>query len=66
MDYTIRASPFIPALICTAVGHRQPDLNKRRNVEQSYQRVARLGDGWMTTFKSPEDEHTSLAMIRGY
>jgi Luciferase-like monooxygenase len=43
-----------------------PDLNKRRNVEQSYRRVARLGDGWMTTFKSPEDVQTSLAMIHGY
>jgi alkanesulfonate monooxygenase SsuD/methylene tetrahydromethanopterin reductase-like flavin-dependent oxidoreductase (luciferase family) len=43
-----------------------PDLNKRRNVEQSYRRVARLGDGWMTTFKSPEEVQTSLAMIRGY
>src|SRR6202008_2893213 len=43
-----------------------PDLKKRRNVEQSYRRVARLGDGWMTTFKSPEDVQTSLAMIRGY
>jgi alkanesulfonate monooxygenase SsuD/methylene tetrahydromethanopterin reductase-like flavin-dependent oxidoreductase (luciferase family) len=43
-----------------------PDLNKRRNVEQAYRRVARLGDGWMTTFKSPEDVQTSLAMIRQY
>jgi alkanesulfonate monooxygenase SsuD/methylene tetrahydromethanopterin reductase-like flavin-dependent oxidoreductase (luciferase family) len=43
-----------------------PALSKRRNVEQSYRRVARLGDGWMTTFKSPEDVQTSLAMIRGY
>jgi alkanesulfonate monooxygenase SsuD/methylene tetrahydromethanopterin reductase-like flavin-dependent oxidoreductase (luciferase family) len=43
-----------------------PDLNKRRNVEQSYRRVARLGDGWMTTFKLSEDVQTSLAMIRGY
>jgi alkanesulfonate monooxygenase SsuD/methylene tetrahydromethanopterin reductase-like flavin-dependent oxidoreductase (luciferase family) len=43
-----------------------PDLNKRWNVEQSYRRVARLGDGWMITFKSPEDVQTSLAMIRGY
>ena len=32
-----------------------PDLKKRRNAEQAYRRVARLGDGWMTTFKSPED-----------
>src|SRR6516164_7051121 len=43
-----------------------PDLKKRRNVEQSYRRVVRLGDGWMTTFKSAEDVQTSLAMIRGY
>ena len=43
-----------------------PDLKKRRTVEQRYRRVARLGDGWMTTFKSPEDVQTSLAMIRGY
>ena len=43
-----------------------PDLKKRANVEQSYRRVARLGDGWMTTFKSPEEVQTSLAMIRGY
>jgi alkanesulfonate monooxygenase SsuD/methylene tetrahydromethanopterin reductase-like flavin-dependent oxidoreductase (luciferase family) len=43
-----------------------PDLNKKRNAEQAYRRVARLGDGWMTTFKSPEDVATSLAMIRDY
>jgi alkanesulfonate monooxygenase SsuD/methylene tetrahydromethanopterin reductase-like flavin-dependent oxidoreductase (luciferase family) len=43
-----------------------PDLNKTRNAEQAYRRVARLGDGWMTTFKSPEDVQTSLAMIREY
>jgi alkanesulfonate monooxygenase SsuD/methylene tetrahydromethanopterin reductase-like flavin-dependent oxidoreductase (luciferase family) len=43
-----------------------PDLNKKRNAEQAYRRVARLGDGWMTTFKSAEDVQTSLAMIREY
>ena len=43
-----------------------PALNKRRNAEQAYRRVARLGDGWMTTLKSPEDVQTSLAMIREY
>jgi alkanesulfonate monooxygenase SsuD/methylene tetrahydromethanopterin reductase-like flavin-dependent oxidoreductase (luciferase family) len=43
-----------------------PDLNKSRNAEQAYRRVARLGDGWMTTFKSPEDVQASLAMIREY
>jgi alkanesulfonate monooxygenase SsuD/methylene tetrahydromethanopterin reductase-like flavin-dependent oxidoreductase (luciferase family) len=43
-----------------------PDLSKRRNAEQAYRRVARLGDGWMTTFKSPEDVQASLAMIQEY
>jgi alkanesulfonate monooxygenase SsuD/methylene tetrahydromethanopterin reductase-like flavin-dependent oxidoreductase (luciferase family) len=43
-----------------------PDLNRRRSAEQAYRRVARLGDGWMTTRKSPEEVATSLAMIRGY
>ena len=43
-----------------------PNLRKRRNAEQGYRRVARLGDGWMTTRKSPEEVETSLAMIRGY
>lgn len=43
-----------------------PDLSKRRNTEQGYRRVARLGDGWMTTRKSPEDVATSLTMIRGF
>jgi alkanesulfonate monooxygenase SsuD/methylene tetrahydromethanopterin reductase-like flavin-dependent oxidoreductase (luciferase family) len=43
-----------------------PDLSKRRNAEQGYRRVARLGDGWMTTRKSPQDVETSLAMIRAY
>ena len=43
-----------------------PDLNKRRNTEQAYRRVARLGDGWMTTFKSPEDVESSLAMSGEY
>ena len=28
--------------------------------------MARLADGWMTTFKSPEEVQTSLAMIREY
>jgi alkanesulfonate monooxygenase SsuD/methylene tetrahydromethanopterin reductase-like flavin-dependent oxidoreductase (luciferase family) len=43
-----------------------PDLRKKRNAEQGYRRVARLGDGWMTTWKPPEEVRTSLAMIRGY
>src|SRR5262245_198239 len=41
-------------------------LTTDADAEQAYRRVARLGDGWMTTFKSPEDVQTSLAMIREY
>lgn len=43
-----------------------PDLRKGRNTEQAYRRVARLGDGWMTTRKSPKDVERSLAMIESY
>ena len=43
-----------------------PQMNKPRNVESGYRRVARLGDGWMTTFKPPADVSRSLEMIRGY
>jgi alkanesulfonate monooxygenase SsuD/methylene tetrahydromethanopterin reductase-like flavin-dependent oxidoreductase (luciferase family) len=43
-----------------------PQMNKPRNVESGYRRVARLGDGWMTTFKPPADIRRSLEMIRGY
>jgi alkanesulfonate monooxygenase SsuD/methylene tetrahydromethanopterin reductase-like flavin-dependent oxidoreductase (luciferase family) len=43
-----------------------PDLKKRRNTESGYRRVARLGDGWMTTLKPPAEVRQSIAMIRGY
>lgn len=43
-----------------------PEISKARNVESGYRRVARLGDGWMTTFKPPGDVGRSLEMIRGY
>ena len=51
--------PHRAAAPCSAADPRSgstanPDLKKRRNAEQAYRRVARLGDGWMTTFKSPE------------
>src|ERR1044071_9593678 len=32
-----------------------PDLKKRGNVEQSYRRVGRLGDGGVTTLQSPQE-----------
>jgi alkanesulfonate monooxygenase SsuD/methylene tetrahydromethanopterin reductase-like flavin-dependent oxidoreductase (luciferase family) len=43
-----------------------PNLSKKRNVESGFRRVARLGDGWMTTFFQPPDVRRSLEMIRGY
>jgi alkanesulfonate monooxygenase SsuD/methylene tetrahydromethanopterin reductase-like flavin-dependent oxidoreductase (luciferase family) len=43
-----------------------PDLRKKRNAESGFRRVARLGDGWMTTLKSPPEVSLSLKMIRSY
>jgi alkanesulfonate monooxygenase SsuD/methylene tetrahydromethanopterin reductase-like flavin-dependent oxidoreductase (luciferase family) len=43
-----------------------PQLTRVTNTESGYRRVARLGDGWMTTFKTPEDLRRSLDMIRGF
>jgi alkanesulfonate monooxygenase SsuD/methylene tetrahydromethanopterin reductase-like flavin-dependent oxidoreductase (luciferase family) len=43
-----------------------PNTTAVTDVEPSYRRVARLGDGWMTTGKTPEDLSHSLEMIRGY
>ena len=34
--------------------------------ERSYKRVARLGDGWMTTGKTPAQVREGIQMIRGY
>jgi alkanesulfonate monooxygenase SsuD/methylene tetrahydromethanopterin reductase-like flavin-dependent oxidoreductase (luciferase family) len=43
-----------------------PNLSKKHNVESGFRRVARLGDGWMTTFFQPPDVRRSIEMIRGY
>ena len=43
-----------------------PDLKKKRNVESGFRRVARLGDGWMTTWKSPSEVRQSLQLIDSY
>jgi alkanesulfonate monooxygenase SsuD/methylene tetrahydromethanopterin reductase-like flavin-dependent oxidoreductase (luciferase family) len=43
-----------------------PNTTAVVDVESSYRRVARLGDGWMTTGKTSEDLRDSLEMIRGY
>jgi len=43
-----------------------PDLKKKRNTESGFRRVARLGDGWMTTWKSPAEVRHSIQMINDY
>ncbi len=43
-----------------------PDFKKARNVETSFRRVAKYGDGWMTTGKSPEQVRWSIGKIREY
>jgi alkanesulfonate monooxygenase SsuD/methylene tetrahydromethanopterin reductase-like flavin-dependent oxidoreductase (luciferase family) len=43
-----------------------PDFTKARNVESSFRRVARYGDGWMTTGKSPDEVRWSIDRIRAY
>jgi alkanesulfonate monooxygenase SsuD/methylene tetrahydromethanopterin reductase-like flavin-dependent oxidoreductase (luciferase family) len=37
-----------------------------KDFERSYRRVARLGDGWMTTAKTPEQVREGVQMIQGY
>jgi alkanesulfonate monooxygenase SsuD/methylene tetrahydromethanopterin reductase-like flavin-dependent oxidoreductase (luciferase family) len=43
-----------------------PNPTQPANVERGYRRVARLGDGWMTTGKTPPELRDSLATIRSY
>jgi alkanesulfonate monooxygenase SsuD/methylene tetrahydromethanopterin reductase-like flavin-dependent oxidoreductase (luciferase family) len=43
-----------------------PNTTSVTDVQSGYRRVARLGDGWMTTGKTPEDLHASLGMIRNF
>jgi alkanesulfonate monooxygenase SsuD/methylene tetrahydromethanopterin reductase-like flavin-dependent oxidoreductase (luciferase family) len=43
-----------------------PNPGQAANVERGYRRVARLGDGWMTTGKTPADVRGSYAAIRNY
>ncbi len=43
-----------------------PNTTSVTDVRSGYRRVARLGDGWMTTGKTPEDLRESLAMIKGF
>jgi len=43
-----------------------PNTTALAEVQTGYRRVARLGDGWMTTGKTPEDLRNSLALVRGF
>jgi alkanesulfonate monooxygenase SsuD/methylene tetrahydromethanopterin reductase-like flavin-dependent oxidoreductase (luciferase family) len=63
-DVTVLPRPIQQPIPIWVVSN--PNLTQVTNVERGYRRVARLGDGWMTTGKTPEDVRESLAMIRGY
>jgi alkanesulfonate monooxygenase SsuD/methylene tetrahydromethanopterin reductase-like flavin-dependent oxidoreductase (luciferase family) len=63
-DVTVLPRPVQQPLPIWVVSN--PDLKKRRNAESGYRRVARLGDGWMTTLKPPDEVRSSIEMIRGY
>ena len=43
-----------------------PDPSKPRMAERALRRVARMGDGWMTTLNTPESFHDHLTTIRTY
>jgi alkanesulfonate monooxygenase SsuD/methylene tetrahydromethanopterin reductase-like flavin-dependent oxidoreductase (luciferase family) len=63
-DLTVEPRPVqqpIPIWVTANPYRHQP-----ANVETSLRRVARLGDGWMTTENTPESFAQHLALIRGY
>jgi len=43
-----------------------PNTTSVTDVQTGYRRVARLGDGWMTTGKTPADVRKSLEIIKGF
>ena len=43
-----------------------PDPAKKRNVETSLRRVARYGDGWQSTWNTPQSFEEHLSLIRSY
>jgi alkanesulfonate monooxygenase SsuD/methylene tetrahydromethanopterin reductase-like flavin-dependent oxidoreductase (luciferase family) len=63
-DVTVLPRPVQQPLPIWVVSN--PDLKKRRNVENGYRRVALLGDGWMTTLKTPAEVQQSIGMIRDF
>lgn len=63
-DVTVQPRPVqrpLPILMVAS-----PDMAKRRNVESAYRRVARLGDGWMTTLTSPAVIRDSMDLIKKF
>jgi alkanesulfonate monooxygenase SsuD/methylene tetrahydromethanopterin reductase-like flavin-dependent oxidoreductase (luciferase family) len=63
-DVTVLPRPIQQPIPIWVVSN--PNTTQVTNVKSGYRRVARLGDGWMTTGKTPADVRESLAMIRGY
>jgi alkanesulfonate monooxygenase SsuD/methylene tetrahydromethanopterin reductase-like flavin-dependent oxidoreductase (luciferase family) len=43
-----------------------PNTTAVADVRTGYRRVAKLGDGWMTTGKTPADVRNSIEMIKGF
>ncbi|MGH7947854.1 MAG: LLM class flavin-dependent oxidoreductase [Candidatus Binataceae bacterium] len=63
-DVTVLPRPVqqpIPILVTA-----NPNLTAVKDMESSYRRVARMGDGWMTTGKTPPDLRSSLDMIKRF
>ena len=63
-DVLIEPQPVQQPIPIWVTSNPAPHL--KRNREAGLRRVARLGDGWMTTFQSPEIVAEYLADIRGY
>jgi len=63
-DVTVLPRPIQQPIPIWVVSN--PNTTHVTNTERGYRRVARLGDGWMTTGKTPADVRDSLATIRGY
>jgi alkanesulfonate monooxygenase SsuD/methylene tetrahydromethanopterin reductase-like flavin-dependent oxidoreductase (luciferase family) len=63
-DLTVLPRPIQQPIPIWVVSN--PNTTQITNVATGYRRVARLGDGWMTTGKTAPELRDSLAMIRGY
>ncbi len=63
-DITVLPRPIQQPIPIWVVSN--PNTTQVANVTTGYRRVARLGDGWMTTGKTPGELRDSLAKIRGF